>query len=232
MTDLTQSLIDRLTDNPCRGIVVGMDEQSHLIQLSWIMGRSEHSQNRLYVVDELKVSTAPADASKMKDPSLIIYTAMNSAEGFHVVSNGAQTDAVLAAVSSDYEADAFIRSLRDWEYEPDGASTPRITGMLVDGTNVGYLSVISRGLHGSNRNVFERLLEPGLGYCVTTYRPGSKSLPSFEGEPFPVRLDGDLSKLVESFWHPLEPDCRVAIAAKDCTTGQIELYNRFSKVDG
>ena len=42
----------RFVDNPCRGIVVGKDTHDRQVHLAWIMGRSESSRNRIYVVGD------------------------------------------------------------------------------------------------------------------------------------------------------------------------------------
>lgn len=90
-----------LTDNPCRGIVAGRNDTGHVVQISWIMGRSNNSKNRVYVVDDLKshegsiLKTHPADTSKVEDSSLIIYNVMRSYCGrYHIISNGDQTDTI------------------------------------------------------------------------------------------------------------------------------------------
>ena len=63
---------------PGRGIVAGLDETSEfLVQVYWIMGRSESSRNRILKKDEDsgRVWTDTADGSEPKDP-LTIYNAM------------------------------------------------------------------------------------------------------------------------------------------------------------
>ena len=59
------------------------------------MGRSENSQNRVFVLDEDVVRTEPHDPAKCADPSLIIYRAVARYGHFHIVSNGDQTDTIL-----------------------------------------------------------------------------------------------------------------------------------------
>ena len=80
----------RFVDNPCRGVVTGMNGNGEPVQISWIMGRSSNSQNRVYVAEKEKglLRTEAADPSKVEDPSLIIYNAMRSINKAHIVSNG------------------------------------------------------------------------------------------------------------------------------------------------
>ena len=58
---------------PGRGIIAGVDETGdHLVQIYWIMGRSENSRNRIFIQEQDGVlKTSPANPKKVKDPSLI-----------------------------------------------------------------------------------------------------------------------------------------------------------------
>ena len=80
---------------PGRGLVLGMDEgEKNMIQLYWIMGRSENSRNRVFEAEGTTVRTKPADPSKCMDPSLIIYNAMMEMDRIYIVTNGNQTDTI------------------------------------------------------------------------------------------------------------------------------------------
>jgi len=62
---------------PGRGIILGRDETGdHMVQVYWIMGRSENSRNRVLSVEGGRLFTQAADLAKVKDPRLIIYDAM------------------------------------------------------------------------------------------------------------------------------------------------------------
>src|SRR5215469_10596567 len=77
---------------PGRGLVIGRasHEEAWYI-LYWIMGRSEKSRNRRFVVESNALKTEPVDASQVADPSLIIYEAMLELTGRYLVGNGNQT---------------------------------------------------------------------------------------------------------------------------------------------
>src|SRR5579884_1857013 len=78
---------------PGRGLVIGRSayDASWLI-LYWIMGRSENSRNRRFVVEDgTTLKTEPVDSSLVSDPSLIIYEAMLELPALYLVSNGDQT---------------------------------------------------------------------------------------------------------------------------------------------
>jgi hypothetical protein len=277
-----QNLKVRLGDNPCRGIVEGLNEEALPMQLAFIMGRSANSQNRVYEVKNEVVSTKAFDESKVEDPSLIIYPVMMSDKNglCHVVSNGVQTKEVLRQIMFSNRSNKFgkfARELENWYCEPDAPTfTPRITGYsFIDSASRSmpvYLSVLAREEcarehwvdtieeHGlskaqfrkqgmteaqvteafnqevsrlsgldhkhfpTRRNVYERVARPGMGYCVTTYRPGSKTLDPFVGEPFEVPIRGNRTEAMMSLWEQLEPgpdakadlqkDWRVAIVCK------------------
>jgi IMP cyclohydrolase len=126
LKDKAQRNWEHFLDNPCRGIVLGLNEVSKQIQISWIMGRSSNSQNRLYVVENNILKTEVADESKVEDPRLIIYNAMKSIDNHHVVSNGVQTDSII-------EKGDFFGELKNYHCEPDAPTfTPRISGYQYD----------------------------------------------------------------------------------------------------
>lgn len=251
-----------LKDNPCRGIVLGMTTEGVPIQLSWIMGRSENSQNRVYVVDLKSVRTEAADPKKVKDPSLIIYDAMVNAQGTHIVGNGDQTITARNAFEEKglVSPQTFQQAMGTRYCEPDFPTlTPRITGYTpsakaADGTSRVHLSLIradrttlpdwlemqrylleekgipkdtldaemrSRGLDRhkfpSDYATYARIIHPGLGYCLTTYMPGSKTLPSFVGEPIPVPIQATVDETMTWFWNLLDDTdgWKVSLAGKE-----------------
>lgn len=120
-------------DNPCRGIVLGMNNNGEQVQLSWIMGRSFNSQNRVYVVEKENgiLRTEAADPSKVEDPSLIIYNAMRSINEAHIVSNGVQTDSIYDSFMQQHgllRPEEFFNELSRHYCEPDPPIfTPRIS---------------------------------------------------------------------------------------------------------
>ncbi len=140
------------SDNPHRGIALGMDNNSSIFQLSWIMGRSSNSQNRVYApllhsLMAVGVKTTPFDESTVEDPSLIIYNAMDADQrkNVFVVSNGDQTDSVTGEINErrGVPSDCFYTALETRFCEPDAPIfTPRITGMQEVGSDMVYLSVL------------------------------------------------------------------------------------------
>ena len=92
---------------PGRGIVIGDSEDgTKACTAYFIMGRSENSRNRIFVLKNGELSTAPFDVSKVEDPRLIIYTAVKQVENNLIVTNGDQTDTIAAALDAHFATDA------------------------------------------------------------------------------------------------------------------------------
>ena len=112
-----------------RGIVIGKSEDGKKAVFAYfIMGRSENSRNRIFKEEGDDLTIYPFDASKVEDPSLIIYSPVRKAGGSVIVTNGDQTDTVY-----DYlkEGKTFEEALETRCFEPDAPNfTPRISGIL------------------------------------------------------------------------------------------------------
>jgi hypothetical protein len=218
---------------PGRGIVIGLDAAGKaLLQIYWIMGRSENSRNRVFVADGAGLRTAPANPSKVKDPSLIIYNAMLEEGGHHVVTNGDQTDTIAGALR--YGA-TFAGALRTREYEPDKPNfTPRISGICSpegEGAWSIALALLKRSPFGEgcDRQFFEiGQLKAGFGYGVTTYSGDGDPLPAFAGEPILLPLAGDADEVADAYWAALNAANRVSLAVKsiDVETGEASIVVR------
>ncbi len=65
---------------PGRGILCGLNNEGKSIVAYFITARSEHSKNRRLVANSGTVRTEAIDERLLKDPSLIIYRAMDSYE--------------------------------------------------------------------------------------------------------------------------------------------------------
>lgn len=226
---LTESQKDRASRNiehlrenayPGRGIVLGMTESgSHYVQVYWVMGRSENSRNRL-LVEKFednsflrKIKTEPFDASKVKDPSLIIYNAMRERDIFHIVSNGDQTDTVYDFLSRGMNPDDALET-RD--PEPDAPNfTPRITGLTETGDEEVMSLHIIRFIDGEvARDWYEVSKEPGLGHCLHTYRCDGEPIPSFDSDPYVVPMGKTIDQIADKYWDVINKDNKVALIVK------------------
>lgn len=219
-----ESLFDYLADNsyPGRGIVTGVTSDGKFaVSAYFIMGRSENSRNRVFVEDGKGIRTQAFDPSKMKDPSLIIYApvrVITTAGGTDtVVTNGDQTDTAYDGMSKGL---TFEQSLRSRTFEPDGPNyTPRISSVLhIDSGKFCYeMSILKSDMgdpESSNRYTFSyENPKKGVGRFIHTYLGDGNPLPSFEGEPVAVSLDGmnDAKTLADKMWQNLNADNKVSL---------------------
>jgi hypothetical protein len=147
---------------------------------------------------------------------------MRRVDHIHVVSNGDQTDDVVLAYeqAEPYEY-VFFDCLSEIEYEPDAPNfTPRITAMCKGdsgGVSVVQISMLrkSRFSDACDHLLFSYTdLAPGLGYCITTYMGDGNPLPSFEGEPYLLPLNGTMEDIANEVWGALDESNRVSLAVK------------------
>ena len=107
-----------------RGIVAGLSEDGRrAVAAYFIMGRSANSRNRIFAKRGGDLYTEPYDASKVEDPSLIIYAAVRETAGGLIVTNGDLTDTIYDGLSS---GKTFEEALEARCFEPDAPNfTPR-----------------------------------------------------------------------------------------------------------
>lgn len=235
-----QNLECHLRNNPYpgRGLVVGRSSvENAWLMIYWIMGRSENSRNRRFVVEGSSLRTEPVDASKVVNPKLIIYEAMLELPNRYFVSNGAQTRALVEAFA---RGEGFDETLASWEREPDAPNfTPRITAMLdltkrPDELTLSILKASPFNPDLTDRFTFRPAIPPpGLGYCLTTYAGDGDPLPSFQGEPLIMPCIGNAAKVLDTYWDALNAENRIALAVKHISAhggpGQIIVRNRFDE---
>ncbi|HUT18294.1 MAG TPA: IMP cyclohydrolase [Anaerolineae bacterium] len=240
MTQTTERNFHRhLVDNryPGRGLVIGLATSGNAwLQIYWIMGRSAHSQNRRFVVEGSTLRTEPVDASKVRDPSLIIYEAMLELPGIYLVSNGDQTRTLCQYLR---DGKLFDQALATREREPDPPNyTPRISGMLALEDPLGPLTLSILKANSVDPGATDRFTyrpappPRGLGYCLTTYLGDGDPLPPFSGDPLLMPCAGSASDVLESYWSALDTEYRVSLAVKEVPVGggrsRILVRNRFS----
>jgi hypothetical protein len=225
-----------------RGLVLGTTPNGeYLVQVYWLTGRSLNSRNRVLLADCGKVWTEAADPSKVEDPSLIIYTAMNERDGAYVVSNGAQTDWLMEFITTGHP---FDHMMRDWDFGPDAPNfTPRITGITellsASQTASQKISILRRNSNGSCQRSMEfytkDLILCGFGQCVTTYTgEDTNPLPSFVGSSYPVPILDKMGEVTEMFRKLLDNEHFISLAVKfiDRTSGESEvrIVNRYKQL--
>lgn len=213
----TQSMAQRLAGNtyPGRGIVIGKSADGrHAVAAYFIMGRSANSRNRVFVQRDDAVFTEPFDASKVEDPSLIIYAALRKFENKLIVTNGDQTDTVYEGLTS---GETFDEALMRREFEPDGPNfTPRISGMLTfEDQDFSYqMSILKSGdEEGSfcNRFFYRYGAKAGLGHFIHTYVCDGNPIPTFQGEPERVSIPNDIDAFTQEIWNALDENNKISL---------------------
>ena len=212
-----KQISEALTGNayPGRGIVLGLTEDgSRAVAAYFIMGRSANSRNRVFTLQEGELYTEPFDASRVEDPSLIIYAALRKLGNRLIVTNGDQTDTVYEGLAA---GKSFSEALEARCFEPDAPNlTPRISGLYtLEADKPRYaLSILkSVDAEGSDcaRYTFSYPAKPGLGHFIHTYVRDGSPLPTFQGEPERVALGNDVEAFTRELWDSLNEDNRISL---------------------
>lgn len=226
-----KNLAKELSSNsyPGRGIVIGKSKDgTKAITAYFIMGRSVNSRNRVFVEEGAGIRTRAFDPSKLSDPSLIIYAPVRVLNNKTIVTNGDQTDTIYDGMA---EGKTFEQSLRVREFEPDGPNfTPRISGIMkIENGTYNYAMSILKSNNGNpaacNRYTFAyENPVAGEGHFIHTYMQDGNPLPSFEGEPKWVEIDGDIDTFTNMLWTNLNEENKVSLFVRfiDIATGETE----------
>ena len=221
---------DVLSENtyPGRGIVIGKTPNGRKAVFAYfIMGRSENSRNRIFIENGDDVVIHPFDASKVEDPSLIIYSPIRKLDNKLIVTNGDQTDTVYDGLVS---AKSFEEALRSRCFEPDAPNfTPRISGILeFNNSDFTYkMSILKSGdAQGSvcNRYTFEYAPISGLGHFIHTYNSDGNPIPTFTGEPERIAVLDDIDEYTSLIWNNLNEQNKISLYVRyiDLADGSVE----------
>ena len=213
---------------PGRGIVIGQSaDGKQAVVAYFIMGRSVNSRNRVFVEEGAGIRTQAHDPAKLSDPSLVIYAPVRVLGEDTIVTNGDQTDTIYDFLK---EGKTFEEALRTRTFEPDGPNyTPRISGIVERGEgSFTYKLSILKSCGGdpdfAQRFFFEYAPKAGLGHFIHTYKQDGDPIPSYEGEPTPVFIEGDIDAFTASLWQHLNEDNKVSLFTRfiDLETGKAE----------
>ncbi len=211
-----------------RGIVIGKSKDgTKAVSAYFIMGRSNNSRNRVFTMRDGVLYTEPFDASKVEDPSLIIYAAMRKYGNSLIVTNGNQTDTIYEGLK---DGKCFAKALKSREFEPDAPNlTPRISGILdfADGDFTYKMSILkSADAQGSacNRYTFDYQPLNGLGHFIHTYVCDGNPIPTFQGEPERVEIIDDIDEFTNKLWNALDSDNKISLFVRytDLKTGETQ----------
>lgn len=198
-----------------RGIIIGKSRNGEkAVTAYFIMGRSENSRNRVFIKQGDEVIIHPFDASKVEDPSLIIYSPVRAVKNSLIVTNGDQTDTIYDFIN---DGKTFEQALETREFEPDKPNfTPRISGILnFNGNEFDYkLSILkSADKNGSacNRYTFNYSPLNGLGHFIHTYNCDGNPIPTFTGEPERVEIPDDIDEFTDDIWNNLNEQNKISL---------------------
>ena len=214
-----------------RGIVIGKSADGEKAAFAYfIMGRSENSRNRIFTENGDDVTIYPFDASKVEDPSLIIYSPVRKIGNSLIVTNGDQTDTVYDFVK---EGKSFEEALETREFEPDSPNfTPRISGIMnfADDDFSYKMSILkSADAQGTecNRYTFSYKALSGLGHFIHTYNHDGNPIPTFTGEPERVEIPNDIDEFTTNIWENLNEDNKISIYVRYINLKDGSVENRM-----
>ena len=220
-----------------RGIVIGRTADGSKAAVAYfIMGRSENSRNRVFRKEGGALTIYPFDESKVKDPSLIIYSPVRRYENKVIVTNGDQTDTIYGGLKAGR---SFSESLKTRCFEPDKPNfTPRISGMLTfDGGDFTYEMSILKSADAEgiacNRFTFDYSPLSGLGHFIHTYVCDGDPIPTFQGEPERVSIGNDIDEFTAKLWENLNENNKISLYTEfvDLASGASE-YRLINKNEG
>ncbi|MDD5921976.1 MAG: IMP cyclohydrolase [Eubacteriales bacterium] len=229
-----RTMAERNAGNPYvgRGIAVGFTKNMKKAVLAYfIMGRSANSRNRIFLKTGDDVMIKPFDASKVEDPSLIIYYPVRTKGKQIIVTNGDQTDTVADEIDRNGVKDAFDHALLTRKFEPDPPNfTPRISAMLdlSDASHPGYeISILKSGdPYGKTdaKFFFHYDGNESLGHFIHTYITDGNPIPTFTGEPERVSIPEDIDAFTNEIWDSIDAENKVSLYVRytDVKTGKYE----------
>ncbi len=214
---------------PGRGIVIGKSADGvYAVTAYFIMGRSSNSRNRVFVEDGAGIRTQAFDPSKLEDPSLIIYAPVRVLGNKTIVTNGDQTDTIYELMDRQQ---TFEQALRTRTFEPDAPNyTPRISGIMhLENGSYNYAMSILKSSNGDSSSCSRYTFayenpKAGEGRFIHTYMGDGNPLPSFEGEPTLVGIDGGIDEFTKTVWENLNEDNKVSLFVRyiEIATGRYE----------
>lgn len=202
---------------PGRGIVCGMTADGKKAALAYfIMGRSENSRNRVFVAENDAVTIYPFDASKVEDPSLIIYSPLRKLGSKIVLTNGDQTDTIYDFLKDGKTSEEALATRC---FEPDAPNyTPRISAVMSLSEKLTYQLSILKSMDADGkecaRYFYNYTAEAGLGHFIHTYEHDDNPLPTFLGEPRRVAIPNNIDEFAGEIWDNLNENNKISLLVR------------------
>ena len=224
----TKTMAERLDGNtyPGRGIVLGITpDGKNAVAAYFIMGRSVNSRNRVFIQEADGIRTEAHDPALMKDPHLIIYHPVREVGRGLIVTNGDQTDTIWEYLG---RGESWEAALRTRCFEDDGPNwTPRISGLQAkDGSyKMSILKAADPEGNACARYFWEYPATAGLGHFLHTYVcDGNPVIPTFQGEPERVAIDGTIDEFADMLWQNLNENNKISLFVRftNIETGAFE----------
>ena len=222
------SMAEKLSTNPYpgRGIVLGITpDGTRAVAAYFIMGRSTNSRNRVFIEEADGIRTEAHDPSLMSDPHLIIYHPVREVGQGLIVTNGDQTDTIWEYLA---KGESWEAALRTRQFEDDKPNwTPRISGLqAMDGSyKMSILKAADPEGSACARFFWEYPAIAGLGHFLHTYvTDGNPVIPTFQGEPERVAIEGDIDSFTNMLWNNLNEANKISLFVRytDIATGEYE----------
>ena len=222
------NLAEKLVTNtyPGRGIVLGVaPDGKTAVSAYFIRGRSVNSRNRVFIQEADGIRTEAHDPALMKDPHLIIYHPVREVGGGLIVTNGDQTDTIWEYLG---RGESWEAALRTRCFEDDGPNwTPRISGLQAkDGSyKMSILKAADPEGNACARYFWEYPATAGLGHFLHTYVcDGNPVIPTFQGEPERVAIDGTIDEFTDMLWQNLNENNKISLFVRftNIETGAFE----------
>ena len=198
---------------PGRGIILGVTpDGKRSVAAYFIMGRSVNSRNRVFIPEADGIRTEAFDPSLMVDPHLIIYHPVREIGQGLIVTNGDQTDTVWEYLAKGESWEAALRTRMFEDDKPNW--TPRISGLVAADGSYKMSILKSADPEGTacNRFFYEYAPVAGLGHFLHTYVcDGNPVIPTFQGEPERVVIDGEIDEFTDMIWNNLNESNKISL---------------------
>lgn len=194
---------------PGQGIVAGLSKNGkHAVMAYFTLGLSEDSRNRVFNDFDDRVMVYPFDASKVSDPSRVIYTPVHKLGRRIVVASSGHGDDICAALDNGGCYDCAVGGV---SFAEDAGLTPRISALIDTSEAYNYKLSIARASdgigNGCDHVTFSYAPTAGVGHLITALCGDA----AFSGEPQRVTILNSIDAFSNKIWENLNPDTRISL---------------------